>query len=173
MDLQGDEPFTLANFFVLEVDHLLAIQPGGNFIADDLDFHLVPFAGFEGFFGFGSGLDEPSPAIRFVHAAAVAIQWGHFDLPTADLHTLDAGAEKDPTVAVGFLLELQGEYEVFVFAGRGKVAICFVGPAFADQFTFFNVPFFSAMDVPATEVFLPFPPSPLITIETKGHFWLG
>jgi len=83
----------------------------------------------------------------------MVVQWGHFHLPATDLHTLDAGTEENPAIAIRFLFEAAGEFEIVEVTVGAQVAILLVRAAFAHKFTFLYVPFFSSVDGPATEVF--------------------
>ncbi len=46
MDLQGNESISPRNFIILEIDHLVAIKPGGYLSSHYFYPQFIPFAGF-------------------------------------------------------------------------------------------------------------------------------
>lgn len=154
MDLQPNLSGRFADLFIFERDHPDAIEPSRHLVADSLDAVMVPFAFLEDIIERGIGLDEPTPPIAFVNAASMVAMWGNFGLPATDFHPIDTGADKDTAVASGLLLEFQ--LEVKILEGRigHEVAVFLVRAAFTDQCAVLDIPFFTASNRPASEVFV-------------------
>src|SRR5690606_29015973 len=114
VDLQGDEALAGTDLLIFYADHFFAVEPGGRLAALHFYLHLIPFPFLERLFFFCGGLYEPASAVRFINASGMLPGRRHFHLPAADLHPVDGGAEKDAAVAVGLLLELHLQDEIFV-----------------------------------------------------------
>ena len=77
----------------------------------------------------------------------------HFHLPAVhDSGLLDEGTEKDTGVAVGFLLEFQGQVKIVIIVARGQVTIGVVGAALADEFAVLYIPEVGSIEIPARQV---------------------
>jgi outer membrane protein assembly factor BamB len=132
--------------------------------ADDADFHGVPIAELESFFRFRVRFDEPSASPCFVNATREFVRRCHFHLPASDVCAIQRRAEKDAAVAIGRLFEINGQFKILILLFGRKITIGGVGAAFANEFAIFNVPFFGAVNFPASQIF---------AIKKGGSFVVG
>src|SRR5690606_22100800 len=97
--------------------------------------------------------DQPSTAVRFIYAARVMTRRRNFRLPASDLCPLDARAEKDAAVTVGFLLKFRSEFKITVRFFCREITVFLVGTTFRNKQSILDIPLFRAIDLPAREVF--------------------
>ena len=84
MYLQGYKSLALSNLFILQVNHLMSIEPGGYFISGNFYFEFIPICWLKPFLVFRFWLNDPTPAVRFIDSTGMIILWCNFYLPATD-----------------------------------------------------------------------------------------
>ena len=81
VDLKSDATLSLADEFVIEIDHRFAVEPALDVVAFNAQTECVPLAFFENvFFLVGYHL-KPAATVRFVDTAGVVAFGCYFTLP--------------------------------------------------------------------------------------------
>src|SRR5690606_8709157 len=105
---------SLRYFLILNINHLLPVQPGGNMASDSADPDLVPFIHFQYVLVFIRNTHQPSPSLVFIDSTGIMIVWSYFNLPSANFGSIKSGTEKYTTVAISFLQEFKFHLKIVV-----------------------------------------------------------
>ena len=106
MDLQSNASLSGSDLFIVDVDHLLTVQPSLDIVSLYFDTHGVPVTLFQDIFFFIRDLDQPAASVWFIDAACVMAFGSYFYLPAVYFNILfDKGTDEYAGVSVCFLFE--------------------------------------------------------------------
>ena len=133
MDLQGDSALSGTNLLIIDIDHLLAIQPSLYVIALNFNTHSVPITKFQDILFLVRNLDQPATTIRLIDTTCVLTFRSDLYLPAVYFNALlDELANENAGVSVGLLFEFNSQVEIIVILAGCQIAIFLVWTTLAN-----------------------------------------
>src|SRR5690606_1063495 len=152
MNLKSYGPLSFRYFVVSNVHHLFTVEPSSHSAAYYANFHGVPITIIQELIFLGIGLDQPSSSIGFIDTAGVAAWRSYFYLPARHFSAFKGGPDKDPAVAILFLLELCCQFEILVVVLGTQITIFSIRTAFRDNHPIFHIPFLCSVNFPTGQI---------------------